>query len=74
MKNLRKSLLFLAIVPILALTSQTASAKWSIGSPPKLPLPSGLGLDFYPTATYWSTCWRNVTSEEFIKDAHELRE
>lgn len=71
MKNLKKSLLFLAIVPILALTSQTALAKWSIGSPPKLPLPSGLGLDYYPTMTYWSTCWRNVTSEDFTKDAFE---
>lgn len=69
MKNIKKSLLFLAIIPVLAVTSQTASAKWSIGSPPKVAIPSGIGLDFYPTATYWSTCWRNVTNEEFTKSA-----
>lgn len=69
MKNIKKSLLFLAIVPLLALTSQTALAKWSIGSPPKSPMPSGVGLDWFPTPTYWSTCWRNVTNQEFTKDA-----
>lgn len=51
MKNIKKSLLFLAIVPILAMNSQMASAKWSIGEPTKVAIPSGIGLDVYPTAT-----------------------
>lgn len=27
------------------------------------------GLDFFMTGSYWNTCWKNVTAEEFTDDA-----
>lgn len=42
-----------------------------------LPQYSMAVLDYYVTATYWSTCWKNVTAEEFtasaLKDIEEIR-
>jgi len=66
---MKKKLLFLVLAPIIAINSQTAFAKWSIGSPSVPSMPAGLGLDFYPTVSYWGTCWKNVTSKEFIGQA-----
>lgn len=68
---MKKNLLYLVLAPIIALSSQTAMAKLSLGSPSIPSMPGGVGLDFYPTVSYWGTCWKNVTSEEFIGDAEK---
>lgn len=37
---------------------------------PSIPVMSGFAGDTYLTHTYWSTCWKNVYSEEFIGEAY----
>lgn len=68
-KNIKK----IALLPLLVAMGLpiAANAKLSITDPGPSSIAATIAGDVYFTPTYWATCWKNVTGEEFIGSAME---